>query len=638
MTTERQIWEDADVSLEQTSSARNPEKSETDGEGVALPECNLQNPADAAEECIAEESDEVKLLDSEAGAISEEPYCFWKIYKNSFRVTVPLLLLLLAVATVVYYILFPARGEFHSDCTDTIYWAKASYDSGKILSPDFYYACLLPFGGSLLMLIFIPFFGVSMTTHTLGMLLFFVLFLTAFCLMLKEMHWNFRWICIAAAVLLTVVSSSQKLREIFWGHTIYYSLGILFLFFGLFLLFRLQNLLEQQKDKRKENQNGTSVLVRICVTLAVLLLFFLLCCTDQVTAITIFALPVLAGLFLERFLDRNIPLVSWENSVTLLLILALGVMVLCGMKLGAFWAGDLTGIYADAYSGYAPQSSWLEHAQTFPLAWLTLLGLEDIPDTPLMHPDSVRNLIRMAVAILLLVLPIIATCCYSKYEGRSGRQMRILLWAHWVMTALIMVGYICGYLSAANWRLSPIVCTSTVVSVVFVHWAIVNRTTMGRISGALCIPIVCFCVLSAWNVAKLPVDYYKQNIQYQLAEMLQNEGLTYGYATFWNANAMTVLSNSELVVRSIEIDENGLHQALYQTEPSWYEAQPDQENYFLLLDRSEYAMLKGQMDSLLTEAQRSFVLSGSDGTLYQVLVFSENIWNQSQNAASAVIS
>ena len=154
----------------------------------------------------------------------------------------PPVLLVVALGLVAYYIICPAKGEFHADCTDTIYWAKATFDSGKLISPDFSYACLLPFGGSLLMLLFLPFFGLSMTTHMLGMLLFFLLLTAVLCWMLREMHWDYRWICTTAAIFLMILSASKKLREIFWGHTIYYSLGILFLFCGLALLFRLQNL------------------------------------------------------------------------------------------------------------------------------------------------------------------------------------------------------------------------------------------------------------------------------------------------------------------------------------------------------------------------------------------------------------
>lgn len=197
------------------------------------------------------EPDGLKPSDLEPAAISAEPVPesvprkqLGKLFWESFCMVFPPVLLVVALGLVAYYIICPAKGEFHADCTDTIYWAKATFDSGKLISPDFSYACLLPFGGSLLMLLFLPFFGLSMTTHMLGMLLFFLLLTAVLCWMLREMHWDYRWICTTAAIFLMILSASKKLREIFWGHTIYYSLGILFLFCGLALLFRLQNLVQ----------------------------------------------------------------------------------------------------------------------------------------------------------------------------------------------------------------------------------------------------------------------------------------------------------------------------------------------------------------------------------------------------------
>ena len=276
-----------------------------------------------------------------------------KLLWESFCIILPPVLLLTAVGVVAYYILCPSKGEFHADCTDTLYWAKATYDSGKLINPDFSYACLLPFGGSLLMLLFLPLFGFSMTTNMMGMLVFFFLFTTSLCWMLRQMHWDSRWNCITAAAFLMLLSASKKLREIFWGHTIYYSLGILFLFFGLALLFRLQNLsaIRQTREIR----------MHTILTFIALFLFFILCCTDQITAITIFALPILAGLFLERVLDRKTPLLHQKNTRVLLLLLSLGIAIIAGMKLGNLWANGVAGAYADNYSNWTAQETWTEH-------------------------------------------------------------------------------------------------------------------------------------------------------------------------------------------------------------------------------------------------------------------------------------
>ena len=551
----------------------------------------------------------------------------WKKIGHIISAVLPILLLLVAVTVVVHYIVFGSKGEFHSDCTDTIYWAKASHDSGHMLNEDFDYACLLPFGTSLLMQLFMPLFGLSMTTQTLGMLMFLGLFTGFFCLMVHELGWNYRWTCYGATILLLLLNSSKKLREIFWDHTIYYSLSILFLFIGMFLLFRLSNLTAKRKELETSGGDIKKVRIHQWVTLAVLLLFFMLTCTDGISAISIFALPFMAGIFLERLMDSKTKLLAKRNRWTCGLLVALAVMLFLGMKLNAFWAGDIVAGYEGAYSNYVAQSEWLANAQKFPLAWLTLLGVEDIAGKNMMEADSIKNLLRMMVGILLIVLPIAATVCYPKYQGAHGHKMRILIWSHWASTALVMVGYICGLLSAANWRLSPVVGTSMVISLAFLQWAIHDRTPMMRLSGILLIPMALVCALNTVTVFQMPRDSYKKNTKYELVDFLEDEGLNYGYATFWYANAMTVISNSDVLVRSVSVSDTGeVTPYYYQTERSWYKAQEGQDNYFLLLTQGEFDSMTQSANALLTTASRTLEIQDSNNATYHVLVFDQNIF------------
>ena len=113
-------------------------------------------------------------------------------------------------AVIAYYILFPAEGYLHSDCTDTILWAQASYDSGKLIYDGFQYAAVLPFGGNLLMLIFMPFFGYSMMTHNLGMLLFLLLFILAAVFFCRSLGYGYGSSFILTFILTFVLSNSIK--------------------------------------------------------------------------------------------------------------------------------------------------------------------------------------------------------------------------------------------------------------------------------------------------------------------------------------------------------------------------------------------------------------------------------------------
>lgn len=115
------------------------------------------------------------------------------------------------------------------------------------MNSDFYYACLLPFGGQLLMVPFVAIFGVSMTAQLCGMVLFAICFGLALAFLLRSMNFSYKWSVFGVSALFLIVSISEKLREIFWCHIIYYSLGLLFVMVGLGLVLRVLNC-ENQKE------------------------------------------------------------------------------------------------------------------------------------------------------------------------------------------------------------------------------------------------------------------------------------------------------------------------------------------------------------------------------------------------------
>ena len=274
-----------------------------------------------------------------------------KEFFSALQLAGSILLLACSVLLVGYYILFPSRGYFHSDTTDTIMWAEASCDAGKLFNQDFSYACLLPFGTSLIMTALIPITGVSMTTHVLGMLIFFLIFTGSLILMLRQMGWNWGWISIAVFCELMTCSGSEKLREIFWGHTIYYSLGVCFLFIGLGLLFRQMNL-KKQLEKAPEQQQKNLKIHFICCT-AGMSIFFLLAGMNQISALTIFSLPVIGAVFCERWFDTKTKLLSVQNLHAVILIALMGVATVGGYLLTNMLSKGITADYAEAYSAYS---------------------------------------------------------------------------------------------------------------------------------------------------------------------------------------------------------------------------------------------------------------------------------------------
>lgn len=538
----------------------------------------------------------------------------------------PILIFLGVIASVVYYITVGFKSEFHADCTDTIMWANASHESGHVYDENFSYACFLPFGINLIMQPLISIFGLSLKAHIIGMLGYLILLVVFFCLMLKEMHWNIRSICFAGSVMLAVTVSSQKLREIFWQHTIYYSLGLLFIVIGLYLYFRLLNLSNKRQILDPKDKKSQRLFLHFLITFVCLAVFIMFTATDGISALSIFAIPFIAAIFAEAFANDSNKIFSLKTLKTFASAAIFGVMILLGIKLNERWVGDMIAGYQEAYSAYSGMSTWIEHIQNLPLAWMRLFGVEDMSGQPLFEKKSILNLLRIAASIILAVMPVIATCYYSKIKKAKGSQaLRIWIWIHWASSAIVLVGYICGLLSTADWRLTPVIGTSLMLSIIFVHYIAVSKISSGRIIALISIPVILVAILNIQGLINLSKkDYKKENYLFGLTELIEDAGLSYGYASFWNANAITLISDSEVKVRDVNISEYGVSKRLYQSSSEWYKDQPGQDEYFLLLTSYEYSTIANGQNSLIEDATRN-LSAFVNNVEYYILVFDHNI-------------
>ncbi len=517
-------------------------------------------------------------------------------------------MLAVAVITIGYYILFPARGFFHSDCADTLLWAQAAFDSGGLLNPDFNYACFLPIGGQLLMLPFIPFFGVSMTTHTIGMALFLLLFATALVFMFRQLTRSTAFSTAAAGTVMLILAGSDKLREIFYGHIIYYSLGVLFLIIGLGLTFRLMRLMDSGAFHKP---SGIVTFSLLCVTC-------LLGAVNQFEILTLFSLPLIGGLIAERFFDFSKTLSRQHTLNTVMLISGAIAATAFGYLIGAWIVGDMHASYAEAFSTFSDPEIWFDNFSKFLGHYLTLFGTTAEYGIPFADGDGIFELIRIIAALAILLAPIIATVLYSKLEDRL---FRVLIWAHWLCTALIMMGFVFGHLSIANWRVSPLLCTSTLVTLSLLYWCVKHRPSRKRLLLIAVVPIAMVLFHNTMTIVNMPPDFGQDTGLYAVVDTMKDNGWTHGYATFWNAGKLTVISDSAITCRNIELSDNAdsFEAYTYQSNNNWFEEEHDA--YFVLLETNEYYRMVAAGNPLISTADATHTLNDD----YVLLLFDENI-------------
>ncbi len=530
-----------------------------------------------------------------------------------------------AVASAVYYIVFAARYEFHADCTDTILWANASVVSGRLYDPNFTYACFLPFSTSTLMIPLVKIFGLTMTAHVGGMLGFFILLTFFMLLMIREITGSASAGFFGTALFISITLVTPKLREIFWGHTIYYSLGILFLVIGAFLYSRLLSVGNKERKLKKEGKNAKGASLHKLLLFLCLCVFMFLTGMDGITGFTLFALPFAGAIFIEQFINKKYSLLSGRTALVTFRALVFLIMTIVGTLINNLLLGNMQARYQDANSEFSEMSSWISHVQKLPLAWLRLLGVEDMPDIMFTDKEGVPNLIYIISALMLTVLPVAATFCYKKYgNDRKGRMMRIWVWMHWAVTAVVLMGYICGVLAVADWRLTPMAGTSLILSILFVCWAVSAKADCSRLVSLLIVPVFAAGYLGVSNVMKMPKDGYKQNTWYQLSGYLYEHGLTKGYSSFWNANSVTLISGGKVKVSDVYIDETGVSRRRYQSSTKWYEDDPLQRQYFLILEGQEKKDFMSSED-YKNDRPMTTLTAEINSTEFTILVYDHNI-------------
>lgn len=519
----------------------------------------------------------------------------------------------LAGVVVLYYIIFQTTYYVHSDYTDTLLWAWASLDAKSLLSPTFQYAAILPFAGNLLMLPFVALFGYTVKAHMCGMVLFACLFMLALWYFLSAFEISNIYKRFVFATVLLVLSSSIKLREIMWGHIIYYSLGILVLLLLFGLLFRLlqYNAMQELRKNKK-------------AVLQVILLFILTMCvaTNGAQVLVFCTLPVMAAILAEVYFNIKQPLLSKKQWVPYLLVAVMGAGTLIGFIWRFFLQRGITsaGDYASGYmTGITPVKDWMMWAGYLPEHWLTLLGVTEGVNTSaeLFGIHGLMLGLQLIGVAVITIVPIIATVQYRKYESR---ELHMLLWAHWVITAVVVASAVIGQTGDANWRFTPAVATGVLVTGVYL-WGCVQKEDAKRMATLAMAGLVGFGMMTLKNVAKPPVLSENGEI-YQLIEVLEENELHYGYSTFWVANKANFLASGKVEMYAITLDANTISAATFQTDPSWYETQAGVEKYYLVLTLEEYSAFVEEGN--LQETYADILIEVIEDDAFIILVFDEN--------------
>ena len=522
--------------------------------------------------------------------------------KKRLLTIIGVLLMAAALFTVIRFIwsdLYIA--EFDTDNVETLMWARATLETGRMIDPDFYYwSTLIPAGGNLFLAPFVKAFGVGMTAQRVGYTVLAVLFaaLLVFALQTCLSSWDLAMI--GGGLIMLFTAATETLRDIYWAIIVYYSLSsfIILMCIGALGLFL----------------HGKRVLGGI--------LFFLASLLGSINgnAVLLYtALPLAAAILLESINSKH-PSEGFMKGPVLIICAA----IVCGVGLNMVITSGIQTTYADNYKQLAPASQWLENLRLLPEQWLSLFL--DLPEenVPVMSSVGIKLVLRLGTALVLSVLPFFS---FFVLKDTKSRMTRVVILYHWVLCAALMFFFIFGMISNYNRRLIPLFFSCLIVDWLTVVWMLKNKGYL-RLAGiaSVCV-MTMFAGMTAVSVARQPADlsiWYGSDSIYNI---LETRGLTHGYSTnFWYAGSITVLSESRINVLGVQITDDGFETADHQTKSAWYKGTPSEEKTFLIcLERElfQHPWLEDDAVEVLRATQYTPIYDLTEG--YFILVYDRDV-------------
>ncbi|WP_342316953.1 hypothetical protein [Lysobacter sp. FW306-1B-D06B] len=525
------------------------------------------------------------------------------------RVAKMALLVVLAcnLALMMDYVFFGYFGYFHSDSAAKNLLAQEMYEAGSYFPPDWTYVNgdLMVVFGQLFILPFLPFAKNGYLLHAIAGAVTSLLVLWGTWLaagIAIRSAW-IRLLCVA------IVASGLSLQvaENFFGQGSY---GAVFYLacFQVYLAWRFM-----QADGRSNWLWGA--LLAIVVTLA----FW----SNTQRAAASYALPLLAVIAVDVLFR------AWSSGFHVDQRLRKSI-VLAGIILGAGLLGAVlhAAVLArvDNIQG-AGMARWLNPGEMMRNLGFTLQGvLEIFGAMPTAGADVVGlvgayQAVRFIAGLALVPLIVVALIAEIRNPQPGRRFLAAFAAASLVLFCFLQATTTIPDMSNPAFS-SRYLVPSVVLSllVVVAHAFDPNARPLFRVTGVLVSLVLLGSGISPDNPISRPQVHRPENLQTPVVGWLKEQGLRYGYGSYWNAGALTVMGDSRFKVRQIQIVRGLPRPMFHLSSERWYRPDAWQGKTFFVLTDEELAALDMP---LLTSLIGDVVQSEKLGK-FTVLVFPRN--------------
>jgi len=527
-------------------------------------------------------------------------------FKNRILSLSVLLVLAVNIGFMLWYIFVGYQDYFHSDSATKVLLAREIFDTGNYFPRDWNYVNgdLFVFFGHTFIIPLLSVLPAGYLTHALSGAIMSGLILLSVYLLAGEIGLrSWRRLLLVA---ITAAGISGFVAENLYGQ-VSYGVTFLIISFATFLGLRFLNI---------DGKNSYAIGILIC------LLFFMVFWANPKRALVAYAIPLFGAigwLYISRAFGGR------EKLLLLGSYIAVGCFL--GSLLYIFTLENVSNVAGTS------NARWLSFELVQRNTVLTIKGIFailgglPIADSPLFSMAGLYGSVRFLTALMLLVLIPLTII-------RATKQKKSISFLALVVTFSLAPVLSLQVMSSIPDMSDPIQSSRYLVPAILLALLLVLAQPLDfekyPVATIFTIGVMIVFVSSAYPVLRFfgpssnlvfgQSGQISQSRQ-ELIHELKLEGLEYGYASYWNAGALTVLSDEDLKVRPILIHHGIPVPMRHLSSNAWYRPEAWSGPTFLLLTEQESNVLDLQrMKEFGLEVSSNFALHG-----YSVFVFDSNI-------------
>ncbi len=529
-------------------------------------------------------------------AAVRQDYLGWR--RSRFGDTLLSCVILANLAMLIFYSAVTYRAFFHSDAAAINLLSEEIVRSGQFFPRDWNYvnADLFVIFGHLFIIPFIPFVRNGFALHAVAGVVSAVIIVASVWLLLVRMGVSRTGRLFSLAILTSGIS--PYLSENLFGQVSY---GTVLYLLALQLLFILSFFQARLNGRRRD------ALLALC---ALAVLMFLTALANPFRGLATYILPIFGGLILIKLLaqfslikSELASFCSWRaltiaGSVAVLTVLAgaLAHTIVMTRVNNVMGAGDAR------FLGY---EAMLHNVVGAIRAWLYLSGGLSEPSERVLSINGLYASVRLIASIAALSLPYWIYRLAQRSDGRVFFVAMCSLISFAVVLFFFVFTTVPDMTSADTTNMSSRYFTVPFVMMLIVAVSSIDRQVCNwgqTIGGMFCLMVFALAMLAVGfiNLVRPAIAAVadEKSVTYKIAPSgldgivaeLQRQGLHYGYASYWNANAISVLSSSEQRVRPIEIAPVP-RPMRHLSSNQWYRPIAWRGQTFFLLTNAEYEKL-----------------------------------------------